>query len=85
MILYILKQFQENYLRIFTLFDGHLIGLFLLLGFAATCRPMLGSATKTRPPVAKQSGQCARALKLMRESHRDAKNIVFMIVFNDQT
>ena len=31
---------------------------------AATCRPsVLGSATKTRPPVAKQSGQCARALK----------------------
>ena len=30
---------------------------------AATCRPsVLGSATKTRPPVAKQSGQCARAL-----------------------
>ena len=27
------------------------------------CRPsVLGSATKTRPPVAKQSGQCARAL-----------------------
>ena len=32
---------------------------------AATCRPsVLGSATKTRPPVAKQSGQCARALKV---------------------
>ena len=32
---------------------------------AATCRPsVLGSATKTRPPVAKQSGQCARALTL---------------------
>ena len=31
---------------------------------AATCRPsVFGSATKTRPPVAKQSGQCARALK----------------------
>ena len=31
---------------------------------AATCRPsVLGSATKTRPLVAKQSGQCARALK----------------------
>ena len=30
---------------------------------AATFRPsVLGSATKTRPPVAKQSGQCARAL-----------------------
>ena len=44
---------------IFTHFDGHLIGLFLPLGFAATCRPsVLGSATKTRPPVAKQSGQC---------------------------
>ena len=29
---------------------------------AATCRPsVLGSTTKTRPPVAKQSGQCARA------------------------
>ena len=28
-----------------------------------TCRPsVLGPATKTRPPVAKQSGQCARAL-----------------------
>ena len=32
---------------------------------AATCRPsVLGSATKTRPHVAKQSGQCARALTL---------------------
>ena len=30
-----------------------------------TCRPsVLGSATKTRPPVAKQSAQCARALKV---------------------
>ena len=30
---------------------------------AATCRPsVLGSATKSRPHVAKQSGQCARAL-----------------------
>ena len=34
---------------------------------AATCRPsVLGSATKTRPPVAKQSGQCARALTCYR-------------------
>ena len=34
---------------------------------AATCRPsVLGSATKTRPPVAKQSGQCARALRAKR-------------------
>ena len=31
---------------------------------AATCRPsVLGSATKTRPHVAEQSGQCARALR----------------------
>ena len=30
---------------------------------AATCRPsVLGSATKTRPHVVEQSGQCARAL-----------------------
>ena len=32
---------------------------------AATCRPsVLGSATKTQPPVAKQSGQCTRALNI---------------------
>ena len=32
---------------------------------AATCRPsVLGSATKTQPPVAKQSGQCAGALNI---------------------
>ena len=34
---------------------------------AATCRPsVLGSATKTRPHVAKQSGQCARSLTAVR-------------------
>ena len=37
--------------------------LIIIFYVAATCRPsVLGSATKTRPPVAKQSGQCARAL-----------------------
>ena len=36
------------------------------LAVAATCRPsVLGSATKTRPPVAKQSGQCARAPRVI--------------------
>ena len=39
--------------------------LIIIFYVAATCRPsVLGSATKTRPPVAKQSGQCARALKV---------------------
>ena len=40
------------------------VGNLPLAPIAATCRPsVLGSATKTWPPVAKQSGQCARALK----------------------
>ena len=37
--------------------------LIIIFYVAATCRPsVLGSGTKTRPPVAKQCGQCARAL-----------------------
>ena len=37
--------------------------LIIIFYVAATCRPsVLGSATKTRPPVAKQSSQCVRAL-----------------------
>ena len=55
---------------------------FLIIFFyvAATCRPsVLGSATKTRPPVAKQSGQCARALKELVKSNQ----LLIIKVIND--
>ena len=51
---------------------------FLIIFFyvAATCRPsVLGSATKTRTPVSKQSGQCARALRLF---------LLFKVEINDR-
>ena len=54
---------------------------FLIIFYvAATCRPsVLGSATKTRPPVAKQSGQCARALKVF--ITRPQRSIIFIIKY----
>ena len=40
--------------------------LIIIFYVAATCRPSVpASATKTRPPVATQSGQCAHALNLV--------------------
>ena len=54
---------------------------FLIIFFyvAATCRPsVLGSATKTRPPVAKLSGQCARALMVK----RNFRNFIFWPKFS---